>query len=182
MGKIGLLVLAFAVMTLLDIAIENLWLRSGIYAYPGAVKGLTLFYGRHYALPLYEPVVVGAFFVALAAIRFFRDDKGRSQVERGLDDIRVSRERQTFIRFLALTGFVNVLLLVIFQVPMVAVSTLANDNWPADVVNRSYFTSNICGPSTPYHCPSNAIPNPQRGSGYVTPDGLYVPASRSARP
>ena len=173
-GKVGLLLVCFSATATFDIIFELAWLRGGMYTYGGAIKGLTLFPGHYYAFPMYEAILIGAFFTPLAALRYFKDDKGRTFVERGIDEV-AGAGRKTGLRFLAISGFFNVCLLLIFNVPMIAIHTLADSDWPKDVVNRSYFTNSICGPLTPYHCPSNAIPDPHPGSGYVAPDGTYVP-------
>src|SRR5438309_6507979 len=52
-------------------------------------------------------VVMPSFWTACAFLRYFRSDRGETLAERGVDDIRLSGKFRTGLRFLALTGFVN---------------------------------------------------------------------------
>lgn len=47
--------------------------------------------------PIYESLLVGVFWTALACLRSFRDDKGRSVVDRGLDETRTAVRQATWL-------------------------------------------------------------------------------------
>lgn len=179
-GPFKLIMIAWAVSIPWDIAMEYTLLRMGWYAYPGpgAVKWFTLFSGHHYQFPLMEAVLLPALITTWAALRFFRNDKGESIVERGLDQVRVSPRRKTMLRYLAICGFCNLAYLLVYNVPWAFFSVYAPSKPVADIQNRSYFVSGICGPTsgTDYACPTSHLPMPVRGSGHVDPDGTFVPA------
>src|SRR5437667_171266 len=67
--------------------------------------------GKTYQFPLYEPFIFGLTWMAPGALRYFRDDKGRSVVERGIDESKISRRRANGLRLLAVIGFLNLVYL-----------------------------------------------------------------------
>ena len=54
--------------------------------------------------------------------------------------------------------------------------TVNQDDWPADTVSRSYFVYDLCGPGSEYACPGPDVPIAHNDSGYLGPDGEFVPA------
>ena len=87
---------------------------------------------------------------------------------------------RTGLRFLALTGFVNLAFLVIYSLPM-AITGLYADSYPKDVTSRSYFLNGLCGPGTPYACPGPKVPVARRGSVRLGLDGSMVGPSTTER-
>lgn len=168
MGCIGVYVAFFAIF-------EPFLLRIGFYAYPSAIKGLTFNYGKYYQFPIYEALLWGSLNASWACIRYFRDDKGYTLAERGIEEVRITSRKQTVVRFLALAGVCNALFFCMYNVPIQFF--IANSSpWPADIVKRSYLTDGLCGPGTTYACPGPAIPLNRRDSVHVDPAGnLVVP-------
>lgn len=174
----GLILICFAVLVGFDLAMEIPWLLMGLAAYPGAIRGVTLFHGHYYQFPLYEAFFWGGCWTALACVRYFRNDRGETIAERGIDHVQASPRQKGGLRFLAIAGIFNFIALCTYYVPIGLVTGIWGDTWPKDIVNRSYFTNQLCGPGTDYACPSVLDPVPRSGSGHVAPDGRYIPADR----
>jgi hypothetical protein len=154
-SRLRLIALVWVVLVAADIVIEIIAIRCGLWAFPGAIRELSLFPGTRHQFPLYEAMTLAAFMTAVAAVRHYRDDQGRTAVERGADGGRV--------RFLALVGFCNVAYLA-YNLTF-ATFGLYGDAWPKSLQNRSYLNDGFCGVGTTYECPSPDQPLPRRGSG-----------------
>ena len=63
-------------------------LPIGFYTYPGAIRAVSFNAGTYYQWPIYEGLMWGGVQAALCCLRFFTDDRGRTIVERGLDNVR----------------------------------------------------------------------------------------------
>lgn len=179
MGKPGLVLVAFSYVIALDLIVEQMWLRLGNYAYPGGVwKGFSLWYGHRYQFPLYGSLLLGGLLAAIAALRYFRNDKGQTLAERGIERVQFRTSNQKgWVRFLSIFGLIQILMLVMNVLFLVVVQW--QSDWPASIQTRSYFTNGYCGPGTRYACPGDNIPVPQRrrggvGGAYMAPDGKMV--------
>lgn len=175
MGKLGLAAVCFAFLALIELACEPPWALLGIYTWPNAIEGFTIFKDHYYQFPLYETLVWTACWTAMACVRYFKNDKGETLVERGLGRLKATGKKRTFIRFLALAGAMN-LFTFGYEATMAFIS-LNGDPWPQDIVKRSYFTNNLCGPGTGYACPVEGAPIPVRGSAYINERGELVDPS-----
>ena len=173
LGKVGVVLVAFGAALVFDIVAETIWLRTGMYSYPGAIRSLSLFPGKYYQLPLYESVLYVATWTAWACLRHFRDDKGETMAERGIDDVRGTPRQKTSLRLLAIVGACNVIYLVGFALPW-GWFALHADPWPDDVLKRSYLTNGMCGPGTRYACPGPGRPNNRPESWHLDPEGGLV--------
>jgi hypothetical protein len=180
MGKAGLLGVTFLTMCLFDVVFEGIiFMPLGIWEYPGG--HLAIFPSTYHAYPLTEMLTCGALFTSVAALRFFRNDRGESVVEKGAERIRSPR-RRTAVRLLAVIAAVHVCMFVFYNVPNYFAGTHSH-TWPADLQKRSYFTDGICGAGTDRACPGPNVPlvrndNSGKGGGsaYETRDGqLGVP-------
>jgi hypothetical protein len=183
LGTFGLLLVGFVAAMVMDL-LEIAWLLLGSYGYVGGHPSVTLFSGHYYQLPLYEPVLVaGVFVLPFSALLYFRDDKGRSWVERGIDSVKATSRQKTALRFLAVAGFSNIVVFV-YNVVFATVTLLPGFTWNADVVqNRSYLRSHVCGEGTAYACPGKDIPVPRIGGAHLDPDGkLIVPSGAEITP
>jgi len=172
MSKFGLFGVALVVCMLFDLTAEHLWTASGAYVFAGAVRGLSLFAGHYYQFPIYETLIFGTIMAAVASLRFFRNDRGESICERGVADLRIGTKSKTWLRFLAISGVLNVVS-VAYAVAMVPFAFHAGE-WPQDVQRRTYFTQGICGRQPIAEnraCPGPNVPIPRRDSAYMTSDG-----------
>lgn len=174
LNNIGLVLVCFGVTICWDLIIEIGWLRLGLYMFfPIEMNGIVLFEGHYYAFPLYESVLLGLLMTIWACIRYFRDDRGLTFAERGVEKLNVSPRKQTGLRLLALTGLFNLVFILSYDVPWQIFAVNAN-NSPADITNRSYLTHGVCGVDTDRACPSGNNPMPRRGGPYINQQGELV--------
>jgi hypothetical protein len=166
LNLVALIGIAFVFMFILDFIAEVIFVRTELYAYPGAIRALSLWGGETYQFPLYEPFFVAPVLTAMGALRFMRDDKGRTMVDRGLDQVRASSRQKTTLRVLALVGFINVVSILTYAVPMNIIG-LHVDETPRDY--PTYLRNGLCGEGTPYACPGPDVPIPLRGSDVSVP-------------
>ena len=173
LGPVGLIAWTYAFFMFFDLVLEAfLFMRMGFYVFPGAIEGLTLFHGKYYQFPIYESVIWGSTLTALACLRYFRNDRGETFAERGIDRVGVSGWKKTAVRALALAGACNLLWLVTYSLPA-AVAGIYSDEWPKDITSRSYFTY-LCGEGTEHACPGPAVPIPRPDSAHLDPAGNFV--------
>jgi len=173
-GPVGLALTVFVPLTTLIIAAEAVFMRVGLYAYPGSIGALSFFHGKYYQYPIYEVGFFGVCLSILSVVRFYRDDKGYTIADRGIDTVRATTKQKTFLRILALAGLFNLTYLVTFTLPFGVVQGLYGAPWPDDITSRSYFMNGLCGPGTGYACPSDVIPIPHRSSAHVDVDGRLI--------
>jgi hypothetical protein len=163
----------FVAMFAIDLAIEMLILRTGLAAYPGVVSEISIFPGKVYQWPLYEGLGVGLSCVGFTALRYFKDDKGHTFVERGLDRLRLSSGGRSVLRFCAVAGFIQPMFLLGFYFTYNAF--LFNiDSFPS---YPSYMRNMMCGEGTDYACPNRRwVPIPSAGATlHVRPDDPRLP-------
>jgi hypothetical protein len=177
LSNLGLFAHLFAMVAFLDVVVENVFMRTQFAAYPGTVHSLTLFAGKYYQFPLYEPFIIALFASGMTALRWFRDDRGRSVAERGEETLRVPPKARTAVRFLAVTGFIHVWFIGAYFVPY-NFFALKADTFPP---MPSFLRAGICGQGTGYACPSGSVPIPHGNSLHVGPDDPRLPAGVRAR-
>lgn len=172
-GTLGLIATGFAFFVFFDTLFEFFFMRLGVYTYPGAHDGWSFFAGKYYQFPIYEALLWGATWTGFACIRFFRNDKGQTVAERGIDEVRATPRQKTFVRFLALLGIWSIVFMG-YNVAWAWIS-LNQSDWPEDITNRSYFTSELCETGTDRHCPGPEIPIPRPDSSFVNRQGELQP-------
>jgi Spirocyclase AveC-like len=160
---------------LFDLALEFFWVRTGLYTYAGADRGVPLlFQGRWYQFPMYEPFCVGFLGMAWTVCRYFVNDRGETLAERGLERVRAGAKQRQGIRFLALVGIVNVAFLFTYSL-MTQFFNLHSGAWPKDAQKRSYLTNHLCGPGTSFACGGSEVARPVKEiSISIGPDGKLV--------
>lgn len=154
MPTVGLLALTLLFFAVADLAMEYEGILLKIDAYPAVIRAASLFPGKTYQFPLYQLPLQGAVWTAAAALRFFRDDQGRTVVERGVDRLRVSERRRRLMQQSALIG-VFFALMTAFNLAWLALGVEADQpvrNLP------SYFQNGVCGPSTNTPCVGSRTP------------------------
>lgn len=177
LGPVGLAFGVFVGIVVFDFVIEAwIFCPAGLWTYAGSIKWLTINYGKYYQYPLTEGIFTGLVCTAWACLRYFRDDRGLTFAERGIDKLKGSPKAKTSLQLLALVGVCNVMLYVCYNLPMGLVSMHA-DPWPKDVLKRSYFTNGMCGPGTTYACAGPDVPLARPHSAHVSPTGELIPAS-----
>lgn len=151
----------FAGFCLFDIAIESFILRTGMFIYPSTIPSLTLFAGKPYQFPIYEMVSWAGTYTCAACLLHFRNAQGETIVERGLDRIAAPGRRRTFLRFLALVGFLQTSILATYNIPYMFWA-LHGGPYTVSEQSHPWLTAGMCGDSTPYPCPGPGIPFPRR--------------------
>jgi hypothetical protein len=169
MGVLGTAATIILLLTIIDTIIETILLRLGVYAYPGGIRAITLYAGHTYQLPLSEPFFfAGLGLGAAALLSHFRDDRGQTLVERGLDRVRVSGRGRQGIRFLAIFGAIHLAFVVFYFVPNQWLATHAG---PFPRGYRSYMINGMCaypgGHSVPQTRGVTGVPCP--GPGVALP-------------
>lgn len=187
LGLVGIAGVAFAVSALTDLVMEVLYVASGLYVYPTALEPVTLFAGHYYQFPLYEPIAWGAVWTVAACLRYVKNDKGQTFVERGIDKVKTGRlgtsKGKQWLRFLAIAGVLNLAFVCFYNIPVAIINSLYAHSWPADIQKRSYFTQGMCGEGTQYACPGPSNPLNRKDSVHVSPTGeLVVPPGRTFPP
>jgi hypothetical protein len=181
MSPVKLAAICVAALWVFDIILEGIiFMPLGVWEYPGG--HFSIFPNTYHKFPLTEMITAGSAFAAVAILRFFKNDRGETLADRGLESLKVSNRRKSVLRALAMIGAVNALFFVIYNVPNTWTATRSAE-WPADLQKRSYLTNGICGEGTDQICPGPAVPqfrndnrNPDGGSAHLDPDGnLVVP-------
>lgn len=172
-GRPALIGGCFAVIFVFDFVLEGLiWMPGGAWTLAGGHFPV-LFPGTYHQFTVNELVPVSLTLTAVACLRHFRDDRGRTIADRGIDDLKVSAGRKLGYRILAVTGAVHVTMFACYVLPNIFFG-LHTQAWPADVQQRSYFTDYICGEGTDRACPGPTIPNLRNDNATGGPQSAYV--------
>lgn len=153
LGTVGLIATGIGFCMLLDLVLEVLWVRSGVYAYPAAIGAFTLSAGQLWQFPVYESIFWGPMWALTGLLYYFRDDRGHTLVDRGIDRVKSVRFRPV-VRWLALVGAINVGFAV-YNV-FILWTTFQVDPTPAGY--PSWLRAGQCGPGTDYACPAPDVP------------------------
>lgn len=172
-GVAGLILVAVAVMGVFLLALETVWVRTGQYSYMGVVSSLSLWPGHYYQYPMYSWAAWSVFWGLMVALRYFRNDRGETVAERGINQVNIGPKRRQAVRFLAVLGLCNIMYVTLYDLPMNFFATHV-DAFPSDVQQRSYLTSGLCGLGTDRACSDPRLPIPHQGSAYVSPQGTLV--------
>jgi hypothetical protein len=173
-SNVRLILVTYAAAFVADFVMEaGFMLPFGLYTYPGSIRSVTVFAGTYHQWPIYEGLMWGAVMTALSCLRYFTDDRGRTVVERGLDQVRGGFVRQQLVRFLAIFAAVSGSFFFFYNVPAQWIA-MHSDPWPEDHLKRSYFNGGICGDGTDVPCPDPSLPIPTKRSGFINTDGVLV--------
>gem|GEM_PF-854801 len=169
----------FGLMLIVDVVVENIMVRTQLISYGSTVKSLTLFAGTDHQFPIYEPFSWCGTFILLSCLHFFRDERGRSWPERGIDKLRIRNGRlRTLARFAAIAGACQLTILVAFNIPYWFYA-LHSGPMPKAFIEREWRTGGVCGPATAYDCPDPKLPIARRSSptNRIDPAAVKGPCS-----
>jgi len=160
-GVLGSVAFIIAVLTIVDSLIEIALIRSGVYAYPGAIRAVSLFAGQTYQFPLTEGFTFAGLGVgATALLSHYRDQDGKTWAEYGIEQIRFFGEKgREWVRFFAVFGFIHGSFFVLYSLPNQFLS-LNSDPFPAHY--PSYLENGMCvyGPQA-NQCPGPGVMMPR---------------------
>jgi hypothetical protein len=141
-----LAIACFVFLYAIDIVLEGfVFVRLGCYVFPAA-NGPMINEGHYYQFPLtYATCVVLTWWV-WSCLRYFKDDKGNTLAERGVERLGLSGRPERGVRFLAIAGVMHALGLLCFVLPMNLIS-LHEGKVPADFEHRSYLLGGLCYPN-----------------------------------
>ena len=171
MGTAKSFAILFGGMAIFDAVVEIYFCQTGAGAYPGVVQSLSLWPATPKQWPLYEGAIMGMTLSALVGLRYFRDDKGHSFCERGVDKLAISSRAKTFVRFLALVGASHSIYLIVYFLPWNLFAMKIDTHTPMP----SYMRHEVCGKGTAYVCPSEYVPMQTRTSIPIGPDDPRLP-------
>jgi hypothetical protein len=151
--------------------IEIILIRSGVYAYPGAIRSLSLFAGQTYQFPLTEGLSFGGLGVgATALLSHYRRADGATWAEYGIEQIRFfGQAGREWIRFFAVFGFIHGSFFMLYTLPNQFLS-LNSDPYPPHY--PSYLENGMCvyGPQA-NQCPGPGVMMP-RPPFHILPGGV----------
>ena len=151
-GKVGLIGAAWVTSGVLIVAFEApLCMRTGWASWSATAlpDWLVIWPGTRWQVPLIpDPIFWSLVFTAMAALRFYRDDAGRSAVDRGLERTRLTVRAKTVVSTLAVVGFANIAM-GLHTIPSVWASFYLHKT----VEVPSYMRAGVCGEGTSYDCP-----------------------------
>jgi Spirocyclase AveC-like len=151
-GKVGLIGAAWVTSGVLIVAFEApLCMRTGWASWSATAlpDWLVIWPGTRWQVPLIpDPIFWSLVFTAMAALRFYRDDAGRSAVDRGLERTRLTVRAKTVVSTLAVVGFANIAM-GLHTIPSVWASFYLHKT----VEVPSYMRAGVCGKGTSYDCP-----------------------------
>jgi hypothetical protein len=179
LGTPSLIAICFLSLVIGDVVLEGfIWLPLGFLSYPGG--HWNLFAGTWHQYPIHEGITASALFTGLASLRHFRNDKGETFADRGIDKLRLSTGPKTALKFLAFIGASQVIMLVTYNIPVATLIASHPAKWPTSIQARSYFTDGVCGQGTNRLCPQPGLPTFGSNQISVAPGGrLLVPAGVS---
>jgi hypothetical protein len=163
LGPVGAVAFMTVGLIITDTIIETILLRIGIYAYPHGLRWLTLYAGETYQLPMTEPIFfAGLGLGSIAALGYFRNDRGETFVERGAGALKATGAKLQWVRFLAVFGGVHLAFAVLYFIPCQWLAT-HGDPFPAGY--PSYMINGVCNylgdqPQLP-PCPGPGVPIPR---------------------
>jgi hypothetical protein len=152
--------IAFVPMVVVGTLWEASFMVMGSHSYASSIRELALNPGKYYEFPVYQGITASLLYTTWGAMRYFRDDQGRSFAEKGIDRLHVPARVKGLMRFLAVSGAITGIFFVFYHVPN-AMIALRGDAWPRDTQKRSYFVTKLCGDRSNVPCPDPRIPFPR---------------------
>jgi hypothetical protein len=181
-SPVSMCLLAFVPMMVVGTLWEAAFMVMGSHSYASSIHWLSLNPGHYFTFPVYQGITASLLYTTWGAMRYFKDDRGHSFAERGLETLNVSDHLKGWMRFLAVSGAITGIFFVFYHIPN-AMIALRGDGWPADVQKRSYFVTKMCGAASDVACPDSHLPFPRGNNSVrigpngdlVVPPGVTVP-------
>jgi hypothetical protein len=107
----------FLAMAALEAVCELIYLRTDSIANIFTNTSLTIWSGHYYQWPIYNPILFASVWTLITALRWSRNADGLSFVERGAEQLRTTPRLQTWVRFLAISAYLQVVYIGLYFVP-----------------------------------------------------------------
>lgn len=141
-GMATLIAAIIASLFCIDSIVEMTFLRTGLYAYTTTIPELTLFAGKTYQFPLTEGFFFGGLALgAIGILKFFKDDRGQTFVERGIEKLQVSNSGKQLLRLCCIYGWIHTGFFVLYMMPVTLI-TLNGGHYPQGY--PSYMLNGLC--------------------------------------
>jgi hypothetical protein len=174
MGIVGMWFVAFVPMMVVGTMWEAAFMVMGSHQYGSSIRWLALNSGHYYAFPVYQGITASLLYTTWGAMRFHRDENGHSFAERGIERLNVPGRVKGWMRFFAVSGAITAIFFAFYHLPNSLIA-LRGSAWPDDVIDRSYFVNELCGPGTTVACPDPRYPFPRGKQSYrFGPDGKVI--------
>jgi hypothetical protein len=172
-GPVKLCLLMFPFMMLFDLIIEGAFQTLGLYTMAGGKY--SFFPDTYEKFPLIELPFVALLCSPVVALRYFKNDKGETLVERGINAMVMSDWKKQLLRCLAIIGVLQCIYLFCYNIPIAMLMGSNPGTWPTDVTSRPYWNDGMCGTGTDRICPGPGVPLTQYAWVTTRPDGETVP-------
>lgn len=175
-SKLELLAFTYVFGWLLGFALEAPMFLFNLWGLPGAPADLSFFSNDH-RFAWAEYVTTAIVFTTFAAVRFFRDDKGQTITERGLDGLKpVARSVVSILATVAVFAM-SMWALLLVQIPAGLHSSPYPASYPAHLING------LCDIPGDPHSSQRSVYGPCPGSpGFRMPvKNSFLPAERGDR-
>jgi len=137
LGTLSTWLVGFVGCLLFVLSAETGAVFIGWYVMPGATRAMSLFPGTQYQISMVE-VFFGAWqTLGVASLVYVRDDRGYTWADRDAHGLTSGKRTQTFVRYLAIIGALNLVSLAGYFIP-IQFQGLHTDPWPEGL--PSYFT------------------------------------------
>jgi hypothetical protein len=150
---IGLAAIAFGTVFVLDLIVEGqILMRLGFYEESGwSFSWLDSTYSHN---PLRNIVLFSFVFTGAALLRYYKNDRGETLVERGASKVGGSAAKVTAMRFFAVLAATMACLTLGYHIPM-TITTVLNPNaeWHPGMTQNSFLNNHVCGVGTTITCP-----------------------------
>jgi len=145
----------FVSLFLMSVLFEGFMLIPlGVYQMSGLAP--FEFMGNHNALK--NIVFFALAFTVSSVVRYYRNDRGQTYVERGAETVDGSG-KAIAVRFLAVVALVQLLMFFCYHLPVGIWSALEDDApWMDSMIENTWMNDGICGAGTPRLCPGQAEP------------------------
>jgi hypothetical protein len=135
------------------------WNRYQVYTYVSLPRGLTLWYGETYQLPMYEPMLVSLYCMGYVWARDTRDGKGRCVIDRDVDLLPLPGFGKEVVSTIAICGYAAAVTFLGYMMPFSWLS-MTGDSHPE---LPSYLQSGLyCGQPGGPLCPGQLLKEMRR--------------------
>lgn len=157
LSRFNMIALTYLAFCVFDVILESFITRTQLFNYGSTVPSLTLWAGTDHQFPIYETISWAGTYTVLTSLHYFRNDRGLSLPERGVEKLRFAKGRTlTAMKLLAIIAAAQFGMLLTYNIPysywgMHAVMA-------PTFVQQEWRTAGVCGRKTSFDCPGPGVP------------------------